>query len=131
MFDNMLQDHVGDPDTNDGELDRGDVITIVQEALREMQRAEKHQQDKDRIAFAVVVGAGVAAGSPGFQMANSDGRERAYTGLLKVGGDVLSFISTFVSREKVKLQCEWTVPGGGKVGSCHVSPCSTMICEWP
>jgi hypothetical protein len=92
-----------------------------------MQVAEKRQQDKDRNAFTVVVGAGVVAGKPEFPMAETGGRERASTGLLKVGGDVLSFISTFLSWDKVKLQREWEAPGGGNVLSCHISPCSRMI----
>jgi WD40 repeat protein len=46
---------------------------------------------------------------------------------LKVGGDVLSFISMFLSWEKVKLQREWKASGGGVVWSCHISPCSRMI----
>ena len=59
-----------------------DVMTVIREALLEMQVAEKRQQDKDRIAFTVVVGAGVAAGKPEFPMAETGGRERASTGLL-------------------------------------------------
>ena len=104
------------------------------ESLFEMKVAEKRQQDKDRIAFSVVVGTGVAAGKPDFHTAEAGGRERASTGLLKVSGDVLSFISTFLSWEKVKLQREWKAPGGGTVYSCHISPCSRMIltslCLW-
>jgi WD40 repeat protein len=77
---------------------------------------EKRQHGKDRNAFAVVLGTGVAAaGKP-----NS-------TGLLVVGGDVLSLISTFLIWEKVKLQCEWKVPGDGSVWSCHISPCSRIV----
>ena len=69
-----------------GELNSGDVETIIQEALFEMQVAEKRQQDKDRNAFTVVVGAGVTAGNPDFQMAGIGGQERASTGLLSFEG---------------------------------------------
>jgi WD40 repeat protein len=126
-FQDTLESHVDYPEDNNGELNSEGVKTIIHKALFEMQVAEKRQQDKDRNAFTVVVGAVVAAGNPDFQRAEAGGRERASTGLLKVGGDVLSFISTFLSWEKVKLQREWKAPGGGKVFSCHISPCSTMI----
>jgi WD40 repeat protein len=88
---------------------------------------DKHQQVINRIAFAVVVGAGVATENPGSQMSDIGGRERASTGLLKVGDDVLSYISTFLSWEKVKLQRKWTYPVNGDVCACHISPCSRMI----
>jgi WD40 repeat protein len=58
-------------------------------------------------------------------VAEVGGRNRTFTGLLTVGGDVLSLMSTFLSWEKVRLQREWKVPYG--VASCHMSPCSTMI----
>jgi hypothetical protein len=83
----------------------------------ELKVAEKRQQDKDRSAFTVVAGVGVATGKQ---------RVRASTGLLKVGADVLSFISIFLSWEKVKLQREWKARGG-VVWFCHISPCSWMI----
>jgi hypothetical protein len=50
------------------------VKTIIQAALFEMQVAEKCQQDKDRNAFTVVVGADVSARNSNFQIG---GRERA------------------------------------------------------
>jgi WD40 repeat protein len=103
------------------------VESIVHKALVEMQVAKKCQQEKDRNAFTVVVGMGVTAGKPDFHMAEAGGRERASTGLLKVGGDVLSFILTFLSWEKVKLQRKWKAPGDGEVHSCHISPCCRMI----
>jgi hypothetical protein len=89
--------------------------------------AEKCQQDKDRNAFTVVVGAGVATGQPNFQMVEAGGRARASMGLLKVGGDVLSFISAFLSWEKVKLLLELKAPGGGYVHACRISPCNRML----
>jgi WD40 repeat protein len=107
----------------EGEKKRG---MDAAESLFKMKVAAKRQQDKDRIAFSVVVGMGVADGNSDFQMAEIGGRERASTGLLKVGGDVLSFISTFLSWEKVNLQHEWKVPGG-YVNACHISPCNRMI----
>jgi hypothetical protein len=110
------------------ELDSEKAKEIVREALMEIKLAEKCQQDKDRNAFAVVLGAREAAtGKSEFQMAEVGGRERASTGLLVVGGDVLSLVSTFLSWEKVALQREWEVPGGRVVHSCHISPCSTML----
>jgi WD40 repeat protein len=123
MFQERYLDELEDP----FELDSEDVKTIIQEALLEMQVVAKRQQEKDRITFSVVVGAGVAAGNPDFQIAAMGGRERAPTGLLKVGGDVLSIISTFLSWEKVKLQREWRAPGDSDVLSCHISPCNTTI----
>ena len=87
-----------------------------------MKLAEKSQQDKDRNAFAVVL-AREAAGKPDFHVGSAGGRERASAGLLTVGGDVLSLMSTFLSWEKVELQREWKAPGGKHVWSCHVSPC--------
>ena len=96
-------------------------------SLVTMKVAEKRQQDKDRGAFRAVVGAGVEAGNLVFQMAAAGGRERASIGLLKVGGDVLLFLSTFLSCEKVKLVRKLKAPGGSTVLSCHVSPCSRMI----
>ena len=59
-FQYILQDFVEEPEGNDGALDRHEVIIIIQAALLKMRRAEKRQQDKDRVAFTVVVGAGVA-----------------------------------------------------------------------
>jgi WD40 repeat protein len=59
-------------------------------------------------------------------VAEVGGRNRTFTGLLTVGGDVLSLMSTFLSWEKVRLQREWKVPYG-EMASCHISPCSTMI----
>jgi WD40 repeat protein len=126
-FQDILEHYVAYPEENNGELNSADVKSIVNKALFEMQVAEKRQQDKDRSAFTVVVGAGVAAGNPDFQMAEAGGRERASTGLLKVGGDVLSFISTFSRWEKVKLLLELKAPGGGYVHACRISPCSRMI----
>jgi WD40 repeat protein len=128
MFQDILELHVDYPEANNGELNSADVKSIIHQTLFEIQVAEKRQQDKDRNAFSVVVGAGVAAGNPDFQMGEAGGRERerASTGLLKVGVDVLSFISTFLSWEKVKLQREWKSPGG-RGDACHISPCSRMI----
>jgi WD40 repeat protein len=99
----------------------------LSQRTRAHQVAEKYRQDIDRITFAVVVGAGVATGTQEFRLTEFAGRERASTGLLKVGGDVLSHISTFLSWEKVKLKHEWKAPGGGNINSCYISPCSTMI----
>jgi WD40 repeat protein len=107
-------------------LNREDVKAVVQKALFKMKLAEKSQQDKDRNAFAVVL-AREAAGKPDFRMGAAGRRERASTGLLVVGGDVLSLIPTFLSWEKVELQREWQAPGGECVWSCHISPCSSMV----
>jgi WD40 repeat protein len=130
-----LENHESDPETH-AELHSNEVKPIIRKAMLEMKVAEKRQQDKDRSAFTVVVGAGVAAGKPNFQTVEAGGRERASTGLLVVGSDVLSFISTFLSWEKVKLQREWKAPDGsdvfrtindGVVWSCHISLCSRMV----
>jgi WD40 repeat protein len=107
-------------------LDCKKVEDVVREALFKMQVAKQCQQDKDRNAFAVVLGAREVAGKPDFQVAEAGGRERASTGLLVVSGDVLSLISTFLSWKKVTLQREWKVPGFRPVNSCHISPCSSM-----
>jgi WD40 repeat protein len=105
-----------------------DVKAVVREALLQKKMAEQRQQDKDRNSFTVVSGAGVAAGERDGQLVSAaGGRERASTGLLVVGGDVLSFISTFLSWEQVKLQREWKAPGVRGVPSCHISPCSSML----
>jgi WD40 repeat protein len=108
-------------------LDSEKAKIIVLEALTGMKVAKQRQQDKDRNAFAVVLGAREATGKSEFQMAEAGGRERASTGLLVVGGDILSLLPTFLSWEKVTLQREWKAPGGGNVLSCHISPCSSMI----
>jgi WD40 repeat protein len=105
---------------------------IVIDALLDMNLAIKRQQETDQNAFAVVLGACGAFGKSGFQMAEAGGRKRASTGLLTVGGDVLSFLSTFLSWEKVRLQCEWEAPGitcetDSGAGPCHMSTCSTMV----
>jgi hypothetical protein len=127
-FQDVLEYYVEEPQDNNGELEPFiNVKSIIQDALIIMQVAEKRQQETDRNAFTVVVGAGVAAGNPDFQMAEAGGRERVSTGLLKVGGDVLSFITTFLSWEKVKLVRELKVHGIGDVSSCHISPCNRMI----
>jgi WD40 repeat protein len=98
-----------------------DVKDVVHKALHKMQVDEKIQQDADQNAFSVVLGASVAAGK------QAGSPERVSTGLLVVGSDVLSFISTFLSREKVKFMREWKATGDGVVRSCHISPCSRMI----
>jgi WD40 repeat protein len=93
-----------------------------------MKVAEQRHQKEDRNAFAVVCGAHGSVMEPDFQMAKAGGRNRASTGLLTVGGDVLSYLSTFLTWEKVELQREWKAPGYHfEVCSCHVSPCGTMI----
>jgi WD40 repeat protein len=96
---------------------------------RTEQVTKKYKQDRDRIAFAVATGAVVADGNQGSRMAEIGNRERASTGLLKVGGDALSHTSSFLSWEKVKLQRKWScrAPMYGDVIACHVSPCSRMI----
>jgi WD40 repeat protein len=119
------------------EVDRKKVKNIIHGALFKMKVAEKRQRDKDQNAFTVVLGAGVVAGKQNFQFAEAGGRERTPTGLLAVGGDVLSFTSTFLSWEKVKLLREWKSPRqrphyavqrhDWRVQSCHISPCSSMI----
>jgi WD40 repeat protein len=126
----MFQEkYLDEPEEHDGELDSEDVKTIIHEALFKMQVAEKRQQDKDRNAFTVAVGAGVTVGKPNLQMADAGGRERASTGLMIVGGDALSFIATFLSWEKVKLLREWktVVSSHFAVQSSHISQRSSMI----
>jgi WD40 repeat protein len=122
-----LEDYQDDPEEN-AELHSDDVKGFIHRALFQMQVFEKHQQDKDRNAFTVVLGTAQieAVAKPDFQV-EAVGRERFFTGLLAVGGDVLSFISTFLSWEKVKLQREWQAPGAGTLGSCSISACSSMI----
>ena len=71
---------------NDEELLSEKVKVIVCEALFEMQVAKQRQQDKDRNAFAVVLGAREAAGKTDFQVVEAGGRERASTGLLVLKG---------------------------------------------
>ena len=122
----MLEEYEDAPEENE-ELHSEDVISAVRKALMDMNLAIKYQQEKDRNAFAVVIGACGAAEKPDFQAAAAGGRERAPTGLLVIGGDVLSLVSTFLSWKKVIFQREWGVPGGRPVCSCHISPCSTMI----
>ena len=120
------EEYLDDPEGSDA-LDSEKAKIIVLEALTGMKVAKQRQQDKDRNAFLVVLGAREAAGKLEFQMAEACGRERASTGLLVVGGDVLSLVSKFLSWEKVTLQREWKAPGGNSVMSCHISPCSSMI----
>ena len=116
-------------------LDCEAVENIIHDSLLKMKLAAKSQQDEDQNAFRVVLGGGVA-GETEFQMTEAGNRKRFSTGLLVVGDDALSFISTFLSCEKVELQREWKVPGssmvcgaphGPSVDSCHFSPCSTKI----
>jgi WD40 repeat protein len=117
---------LGDLDQDLGELNPEDVKAVVHKALLKMKLAEQHQQDKDHNSFAVVL-ACEAAGKPDFHMGAAGRRERAFTGLLVVGCDLLSLISTFLSWGKVELQREWEVPGGERVFECHISPCSSMV----
>jgi WD40 repeat protein len=123
-----LQHLLEEPEDNDGTLNSEDVKTVIRAELLKMRVAEKCQQDKDLNAFTVVSGAGVAAAKLNFQMAESGGRERSSTGLLIVGNDVLSLISTFLSWEKVTLLREWTAKAdGNSSSSCCISPCSSMV----
>jgi WD40 repeat protein len=108
-------------------LDDESVTGVIYEELFEMQVAQKCQQDRDRNSFLVAVGAGVAPREPDFHVAEAGGRERSFTGLLVVSGDVLSLISFFLNCENVELLREWVAPGEGDVGSCHVSSCSSMV----
>ena len=100
---------------------------LLSQRTRTHHVAEKYRQDRDRIALAVVLGTGMVTVILEFQSAEIVGRERASTGLLKVGDDMLSHVSTFLSWGKVKLKHEWKAPDGGSVTSCHISQCSTMI----
>jgi WD40 repeat protein len=122
----VSEEYLNDPEGS-GELNSEKAKGIVLKALIGMKLAKQRQQDKDRNAFAVVAGAREAAGKSDFEMAEAGGRERASTGLLVVGGDVLSLVSTFLSWQKVTLQREWKAPGGRNVFSCHISPCSSMV----
>jgi WD40 repeat protein len=116
VVENLLEEFQGLVEINYGEH----VTEVVCDALLKVQVADKGQREKDQNAFAVVLGVREAA--------EVGGRERASTGLLVVGNDVLSSISTFLSWEKVKLHREWSPPGGNsQVESCHISPCSSMI----
>ena len=101
----ILEHCVDEPQEGNGELDKKDVKTIVQKALLKCKSPNNASRTKaaSLSRCVVVVGAGVVAGNPDFQIAEIGGRERASTGLLKVGGGVLSFMSTFLSWEKVKL----------------------------
>jgi WD40 repeat protein len=127
MFQEKMELYLDDPEENDLGFDSEDVKVVVRYSLLKMKMAAKSQQDKDQNAFTVVLGAGMAAGKPDYQLAKAGGRARAPTGPLVVGGDALSFISTFLSWNKVKLQREWKAPGDGVVDACDISPCSSTI----
>ena len=96
-----------------------EVKRAICKTLTKQKRKEQRQQENDRNAFAVVLGArkisDVVAG-----VANG-GRGRACTGLMVVGSDVLTIVSTFLAWEKVELQREWEVGG-----ECF-SPCGNFI----
>jgi WD40 repeat protein len=108
-----------------------EVKRAICKTLTKQKRKEQRQQENDRDAFAVVLGqrkildvvgqetpqevAGVANG----------GRGRACTGLMAVGSDVLTIVSTFLAWEKVELQRELKV--GGMWEQCSFSPCGNFI----
>ena len=73
-FQEILEWHEDEPEENNSELNSEYLKSIIHKELLEMQVAKKRQQDKDRNAFTVVVGAGVATGKPNFQMVEG-GRE--------------------------------------------------------
>ena len=79
----VSEEYLNDPEVADEFSE--EIKDIVRKALMEIKLAEKRQQDKDRNAFAVVLGAREATGKSEFQMAEAGGRERASTGLLVVG----------------------------------------------
>jgi hypothetical protein len=110
----------GDPQRQERRLDL-DVKVAIYEALFETQVAEKRAQDKDHDAFTVVrrtrTAAAACLGDQGL----------ACTGLLAVGRNVLSLISTFLHCEKMELLREWDATGEGDVGSCHMSSCTSMV----
>jgi WD40 repeat protein len=87
------------------------------------QKTEEHcQQENDRNSFAVVLG---ACSSLEVADARGRGRGRASSGLLAVGSDVLTVVSTFLAWDKVELQREWE--NGEEFNQCHFSPCGNLI----
>ena len=137
-------------------LESEDVKGLVNKELARIMLAEQEQQEKDRDAFAVVLGTRKGhqqAVDVAFQAGGArertftvlgmhkdhrsqqtvadmglqaGGKERACTGLLTVGADVLNFIATFLKWEKVKLRREWKA-GKDILDSCCFSPCGHML----
>jgi hypothetical protein len=119
----MVQERYSGDEPDGGnacELDEN-VKRIVHRSLFKMKLDEQRKQDKDQKAFTVVLGAREVAGGKG-----GDDLKRTSTGLLVVGNDVLSIISTFLSWEKMQLQREWKASGDCVV-SCHISLHSSII----
>ena len=100
-----------------------DVESSIYESLAKQQRGEHRQQENDRNAFAVVLGA--CSSSPEAAEMGGRGRGRACTGLLAVSSDVLTLVCPFLAWKKVELRREW------KCGFLHenfkFSPCGSLI----
>jgi hypothetical protein len=103
-----------------GKLDR--VKGAICESLTKQKWKEQLQQENDQNALAGVLGAHDISDAAG---AGGRGRGRACTGLMVVGSDVLTIVSTFLAWEKVELQREWEVKRA--VFKCLFSPCGNFL----
>jgi WD40 repeat protein len=139
-------------DTYQEELDSEAVLGVARLML---DGQHQRQQENDKNAFAVVLGnrrapkkscweifdefennrkcfkfnfsPELAKGKEEERVPPIGGRERLCTGLLAVGGDVLTFVSTFLAQEKLELQQEWESGEERGVESCHFSPSGEVI----
>jgi hypothetical protein len=104
-------------------LDFTKVTEVAYAALTAENLTVMLQQDTDRRAFSVVLGAGRKMEARPHQAAKADGRKRARTGLLSVSHYMLALIASFLAREKVGSQREWQ---SSHKHSQH-SPCGNFI----
>jgi WD40 repeat protein len=107
-----------------------DVHEFVCDQLVRQKNEEQRQGENDRNAFAVVLGSRtildtVGKTTIGVPRGRDRERGRACTGLMVLGSDMLTIVSTFLAWEKVELQREWEV--GGSVVMCLFSPCGEFI----
>jgi hypothetical protein len=104
-------------------LEIASVRGVIFDALTAEMHAVSLQQDTDRRAFAVVLGADQKAGAWPHQAAKVGGRKRAGTGLLSASRYMLALVTSFLAREKVTSQREWH----SSHEHSQYSPCGNFI----
>jgi WD40 repeat protein len=115
---------------------------IITSLLTKQKREDQHQQEKDRISFAVVLGVclsprghvleairnqGTRACLTGASRGCRSGGRGRGTGLMAVGSDVLTIVSAFFEWDKVELHRELDLQGGMGQNKCLFSPCGNFI----
>ena len=98
------------------------VKCVICESLTKQKWKEQRQQENDQNALAVVLGARDIS-----DVAGAGGRGRACTGLMVVGSDALTIVSTFLAWDKVELQRELEFGNPFLMGNLRFSPCGNFI----